>query len=159
MFDKNGVLLVAILVAASGCSSKTTLPANDPSMQALAASAERVDQSFKQLAQSEQFEKITQRGRYLKTYPSIPGLDWKVSLPWYGPIEPLVQKIVSMGNGYTLQVVGKRPSISIDVSLDDAPRPLAVILQNAGLQAGNRADIAIDRAHKIIQLRYVSDGI
>lgn len=143
-----------------GCASTEPLKGDDdPAMVSLQAAANRIDASFKKLAQSEQYEQLTARGRYVKTVKSVPGLDWQVSLPWYGPIEPVVRKIVEMGNGYRLQVVGKRPAISIDVSLDDSKRSLIELLQNVGLQAGNRADIAIDQHNKIVQLRYVSDGI
>lgn len=81
------------------------------------------------------------------------GMGGTADIDWTGPIEPLLQKIAEMTN-YTLKVLGNAGSIPIIVSISQSKAIVADILKNASLQAGNRANIVVFPANKIIELRY-----
>lgn len=71
-----------------------------------------------------------------------PILNTKVTIKWYGPIEPLLQQVASL-TGYQFQAFGKAPFSPILVNVDDsdAPTTALAIIQNADVQAGVNAQI------------------
>jgi len=85
--------------------------------------------------------------------PDMIGMGQLASIDWNGPIGPLVKKIAG-ATKYKLNVLGTPPGIPILVSIAVKDVPLADVLRNANFQCGNKANIVVYPASKIIELRY-----
>ncbi|MDR1057018.1 MAG: type IVB secretion system lipoprotein DotD [Coxiellaceae bacterium] len=86
--------------------------------------------------------------------PDIIGMNQLASIDWHGPIVPLAKKIAEAAK-YKLNILGTPPGIPILVSISAKDTPLADILRDAHFQCGNKANIVVYPASKIIELRYV----
>lgn len=89
------------------------------------------------------------------TDPNIYDMQGIASIDWSGPIEPLVRQIANASH-YRMRVLGKAPAIPIILTIRADRQPLAQILRNIDYMAGKKANIAIDPAKKIIELRYAA---
>lgn len=86
--------------------------------------------------------------------PDMIGMGQLASIDWSGPIGSLVNKIAEVAK-YKLNVLGTEPGIPILVSISAKDTPLSSILRDANFQCGNKANIVVYPASKIIELRYV----
>jgi defect in organelle trafficking protein DotD len=86
--------------------------------------------------------------------PDMIGMGQLASIDWSGPIGPLVKKIAEASK-YKLNVLGTPPGIPILVSISAKDTPLSDVLRDANFQCGNKANIVVYSASKIIELRYV----
>lgn len=82
------------------------------------------------------------------------GMGGATSIDWSGPIEPLLEKIASMSR-YRVKVLGPIPPVPVLVTLAARDRVIADILKDAGIQAGNRANLVVYPSSRVIELRYV----
>lgn len=151
------VVAIAGAVGGAGCATKPPVVAPDPVQVQLAASAQSVRVSLRQLAEAEQYDKMRRSPGGEAAAPVIPGLTRVVAVPWQGPLEPVVRKLAEMG-GYHLNVAGHAPAIPIVVSLGPTPASLSAHLRDVGLQAGTRADIIVDPARKQVGVVYANTG-
>lgn len=118
----------------------------------LVTAAKSIEKSLATLAASQEINNIP----ILNTGPLITpegGMGHTADIDWTGPIEPLLQKIASLTN-YNLKILGKPSPIPIIISITQSKAIIADILKNASLQAGNRVNIVVFPANRIIELRY-----
>ncbi len=76
-----------------------------------------------------------------------------VSVEWVGPIEPLARRL-SERAGYTFRVNGDMPAAPVVVNVTAKQKSVVEVLRDIGLQAGSRADIAVDTDQKLVELNY-----
>lgn len=88
--------------------------------------------------------------------PDRIGLGALASIDWTGPVEPLVLRLADAGH-YRFRVVGRRPGIPVLVAVYAENMPIADILRDTNLQAGDKADIVIYPSRRTIELRYRND--
>jgi len=88
---------------------------------------------------------------------NAPELDQELSLQWYGPIAPALEKIAKAVN-YQVQVYGKPPKTPILVNLGSFHEKTKVIdlIRDLDIQAGLNASVLIFPDQHIISLRYTS---
>lgn len=134
--------------------SAPTPSASHQDQQQLSSSAKDIDHSLQNILA---IQRASHPGPVLEpTFsPADLGMTEPTSVDWNGPIEPLLKKIALMSH-YKLRVIGKRPAIPALVAISEEDVPLADILRNATYQLVHKADINIDPATKIIELRYYS---
>ena len=82
-----------------------------------------------------------------------PNLTQAISVRWSGPIEVLTKSLADRA-GLRFRVKGSIPPVPLTVSVDVYQQPLIHVLQNIGLQAGQRADLAVDSQNGVIEIRY-----
>ena len=76
-----------------------------------------------------------------------------VSLRWSGPLEKVVKALADRA-GMRFHVKGTEPAAPVVVNVDVYQQPILHVLRNLGLQAGHRADIAVDGSSSAIEVRY-----
>lgn len=118
----------------------------------LANAADSVSNSLQELAA---IEKATHPQAKIPSpvEPDMIGMGQLASIDWSGPIGPLVKKIADAAH-YKVHTLGNQPAIPILVTISAKDIPLADILRDAGFQCGNKANIVVYPASKIIELRY-----
>lgn len=151
-----GVLL-GILSGCTQPTKKTPAPV-DPATTQLAEAAQEIRASLSQLAEAEQFSKMRRMPGAVDLTPPMAGLNQTVSMPWNGPLEPIIVKLASYG-GYEVEFAGKPPVLPILVSLGPKPATTGQLLRDVGLQAGDRADIVVDPARKKVGVVYANTGL
>lgn len=159
---KNNSLLALIafltIALSSGCTTepKVSVISDNKGARAaeieLAYAANSVSNSLQELAA---IEKASHPQTKIPSpvEPEMIGMGQLASIDWTGPIGPVVKKIADAAH-YKLHVLGNPPAIPIIVSITAKDTPLADILRDAGFQCGNKANIVVYPASKIIELRY-----
>jgi len=142
------ILMTALVMTA--CSSMSD-DCDDPMME-LKEAAASVNAHLTKLAAIENAS-TPEAGPDLMTQPVIPGLMRMGSIDWYGPVEPLINKIAAAG-GFKVRVLGIEPAVPIIVAIDARDVPLATILRDASFQAAKKAKIVAYPESKTIELRY-----
>ena len=85
--------------------------------------------------------------------PDMIGMGQLASIDWNGPIAPLVKKIAEASK-YKLNILGTPPGIPVLVSITAKDTPLSDVLRDANFQCGNKANVVVYPASRIIELRY-----
>ncbi|MDP9127427.1 MAG: DotD/TraH family lipoprotein [Pseudomonadota bacterium] len=135
-------------------SSSVTPVATDPDIVTvkLAQAADKAAQALDSIAAIEQARSPVTPP--IEDYTNAPAsLMQPVSLRWSGDAA-LVTRALAERAGYRFHVKGNQPPVPVIVNVDAYQRPILHILRDIGLQAGHRADIAIDGAAGVIELRY-----
>ena len=150
-------LLISIglcsLLAACAAPQTTLTPSNtDSTSIELAETAGAVSKSLQGLEANQQ---AANPPANVSAQPAAAtyGMQMPISIDWDGPIGPLVSKIANIA-GYQPKALGIVPPIPVIVSIHAKNTPLADILRNAGLQAGNRASIVVYPSTKVVELSY-----
>ena len=78
-----------------------------------------------------------------------------VSLRWSGPIEQVARTLAERA-GMRFRVKGRQPAVPLVVSIDAYQQPILHVLRDIGLQAGTRADLAIDQNEGVVEVRYAA---
>lgn len=124
---------------------------NQDTQEQLAEAASSVGKSLQQLS-------AMQMANTPK--PSVPEIDARntgmtqtTSLEWYGPVQPLLEKI-GRATGYRVHVLGQAPATPAIVSISVKNETMADILRNVTYQVHNKADIKVYPAQKTIEIRY-----
>lgn len=154
-----GSLLLATLIA--GCATTqrgTASDEQDPAYQMLLKSARNIEQSLTLLSEAEQYEKMKQNPTQPRIFKQIPGMEQVVTMPWQGTLEQAVVRLVNF-SGFTPKFVGKPPAVPILIQIGREPATVSDHLRNLGIQAGTRADLVVDPAHKIVAVVYGNGGI
>jgi len=84
-----------------------------------------------------------------------PNLKQPITIRWAGPIEPILKTLAERA-GLQFRVTGHEPPVPLTVAVDVYDEPLIHVLQNIGLQAGERADVAIDGPRGVVEIRYAA---
>ena len=82
-----------------------------------------------------------------------PALKQPITVRWSGPIEQIGKALADRA-GMQFRVTGIAPPAPVTVSLDVYQMPLVEVLKSVGLQAGQRADLAVDGRAGVIEIRY-----
>lgn len=153
-------LLMAVLV--SGCASSQVRGSGsneqDPAYLTLLKSARNIEQSLTLLSEAEQFEKMRQNPTQPRIFKQIPGMEQVVTMPWQGTLEQAVSKL-SAYSGFEVKFMGKAPATPILVQIGRDPATVSDHMRNLGIQAGSRADVIVDPAQKVVEVRYGNGGV
>lgn len=76
-----------------------------------------------------------------------------ITLRWSGPIETVVKELAERA-GLKFRVKGNLPTVPLTVNVDVYQQPILHVLRDIGLQAGHRADVAVDDAVGVVEVRY-----
>ena len=143
---------LAVLV---GCANPTVTPvATEPDIVTvkLAQAADKASKALDSIAGIEQ--QRSPATPPVEDYSGAPpNLMQPVSIRWSGSIEP-VAKTLAERAGYRFRVKGNVPPIPLTVNVDAYQQPIIHVLHDIGLQAGHRADLAVDGASGVVELRY-----
>lgn len=155
------LIIILFLTTLIGCSTGEKIcVANDYDKRsqhvAEAKLSETATSISRSLAELAEIERATHPQAILTSPvdPDMIGMGQLASIDWSGPIGPLVKKIAEASK-YKLNVLGTPPAIPILVSITAKDTPLADVLRDANFQCGNRANIVVYSASRIIELRYV----
>ncbi len=85
-----------------------------------------------------------------------PSMMQPVSLRWSGPIEQ-VSRTLAERAGMRFRVKGRQPAVPLVVNIDAYQQPIMHVLRDIGLQAGTRADLAIDTNEGVVEVRYAAN--
>jgi defect-in-organelle-trafficking protein DotD len=144
----------------SGCTTQhepeSHLNTQDEICPMLLQSAQQIEHSLRDLAQSEQFKLHSKHSEFPRIVEQVQGMEQLVSMPWQGPIEAIAKKLALLSH-FEFKVMGRVPAIPILVHIPDSPATISDHLGNVGLQAGSRADVIVDPTRHIVELRYL-DG-
>jgi len=151
------LLGTALLLAACEQQTTTVTPvASEPDIVTakLEQAADRASQALDTIAGVEQ-----QRAPILPPVEDYsmapPNLTQPITIRWSGPIEQ-ISKMLADRAGLQFRVKGRVPPDPITVTIDVYEEPLFQVLRDIGLQAGQRADLAIDARSGVVEVRYVS---
>lgn len=156
------ILITTLLtIQLVGCSTEPKIrvtnydSANDPRTAEIKL-ANAADSIKKSLAELAEIERASHPQAKLSSPldPNITGMNQLASIDWSGPIEPFVRKLAEASK-YKLNVLGTPPGIPILISISVKDTLLADVLRNANFQCGNKANIVVYPASRIMELRYV----
>ena len=123
----------------------------DPVALRLASAADSASAALQTLASVEQARTPAVA---IQSVPAAPQeLRRSVSVEWVGPIEPLTQKLADRA-GYRFRVNGDAPPAPVIVNVAAKQKSVVEVLRDVGLQAGVRADVAVDVDQKLVELNY-----
>ena len=154
-------LLLVLATQLVGCSTKSKIfvdnSDNDRSQHTaevkLTAAADSISKSLAELAEIEKTSH-PQTKLLSPVDPGMIGMAMLASIDWSGPVQPFMKKIADASK-YRLNILGNPPGIPILISISAKDTPLADVLRDANFQCGNKANIVVYPASKIIELRYV----
>lgn len=148
-------LLLATGVILSGCGSMQLTPvATEPDLVStrIAQAAEKAANALDTISGIEQ-QREPQLPAPQDYSAAPPALTQLVTVRWSGPIEQMVETLATRA-GMTFQPVGSRPAVPLLINIDVYQKPLLEVLHDLGLQAGRRADIAVNSSNNTIEIRY-----
>lgn len=143
-------------LALSACGPMTKLDQQivaepDPVSLRLVQAVDKASAALQTLASIEQSRNP---GTQVQAVPYAPQeLRRTVTVNWTGPIEPITLRLADRA-GYQFQVNGDVPPTNIIVSIRSTEKSVVEVLRDIGLQAGQRADIAVDPERRIVELNY-----
>ena len=124
----------------------------DPVTLRLAEAADTASSALATLAMIEQARTETPDIPMVAEAPEM--LTRPISVSWVGPIEPITKRLADR-IGYSFSRIGDVPSIPVVVNIDALQVPAIEVLRDIGLQAGSRAEIAVDAQNEMVEVRYV----
>ena len=82
------------------------------------------------------------------------GMDQMVSIDWVGPVEPILKSLAKKSH-YRVNTLGQSPVVPILVNVTRQDAYLADIVQDITFQIQNHAELTLNPAEKLIELRYL----
>jgi len=152
------LLGMIVLLSLSGCrtteSEVTVSSSPQASEAALVEAAQSIDNSLAVLASAQEAKSppVVNIGPLVTPEGGMGGL---ADIDWVGPIGPLMTRLGDMTN-YRVKFLGTPPAIPIVVSITTRDTAIAEILQNASLQAGQRAKVLVFPENRVIEVRYLN---
>ena len=149
-------LLLSGIALLAGCSTETTVTpvAAEPDIVTLklAAAADKAAQALDSIAGIEaQRAPATPK---VESFANAPLSQMQpITLRWSGPIETVVRALAERA-GLKFRVKGNLPTVPVAVNIDVYQQPILHVLRDIGLQAGHRADIAVDDQSGVVEVRY-----
>jgi defect-in-organelle-trafficking protein DotD len=146
-----------LLVGCEHLTTTTTTPvATEPDIVTvkLAQAADKASQALDSIAGIEQ--QRSPASPPPEDYTGAPAnLMQPISLRWSGPIDQVAKNLAERA-GLRFRVKGNVPPVPLTVNVDAYQQPILHVLRDIGLQAGHRADLAVDSAAGVIELRYAA---
>ncbi len=155
---KGHALVSGMLLLLAGCEQEPMRPvATEPDIVTvkLAQAADKASKALDAIANIEQQQNPAVPPMQEDDTNISSNLLQPVSLRWSGPIEQVGQVLAERA-GLMFRVKGNRPSVPLVVNVDAYQQPLIHVLRDIGLQAGGRADIAVNQASGVIEVRYAA---
>lgn len=143
-----------ILLAACEQSTTVTPVATEPDIVTakLEQAADKASQALDSIAGIEQQRSPV--SPQIEDYTGAPpNLTQPITLRWSGPIEQ-IGKTLAERAGLRFRVKGSVPPVPLTVTVDVYQQPLIHVLRDIGLQAGQRADLAVDAQGGVVEIRY-----
>lgn len=155
-------LIPVILVAACGLSACATKPRPvaveaDPVGLRLVEAADRAAGALRDLADAEQLTSSA-AGPVPAVQAPPEELRQLVTVTWVGPVEPLASALARRA-GYGFQTLGDAPPVPLIVDVNAIDMPMIELFRDLGLQAGFRADIAVDAGRRVVEVRYAPNDL
>lgn len=148
-------VLLSGLALLAGCSQPVVTPvASEPDIVTvkLAAAADKASQALDSIAGIEQ--QRAPATPLVDTFDRAPLSEMQpITLRWSGPIETVVRDLAERA-GLKFRVKGNLPTVPLAVNVDVYQQPILHVLRDIGLQAGHRADVAVDDATGVVEVRY-----
>ena len=82
------------------------------------------------------------------------GMDQLVSVDWVGPVEPVLNSLAKKSH-YRVNTLGQNPVVPVLVNVNRQNAYLADIIQDITFQIQNHAELTLNPAEKLIELRYL----
>ncbi len=121
----------------------------------LAQAADKASKSLDSIANIEQQKNPTVQPLPDDYADVSPNLMQPVTLRWSGPIEQISRTLAEHA-GLRFRVKGNQPEVPLIVNVDVYQQPIIHVLRNLGLQAGSRADLAVDSNEGVVEVRYAA---
>jgi defect-in-organelle-trafficking protein DotD len=147
-------VLIGSMLLLSACGTTGVVPvATEPDIVTvkLAQAADRASQALDSISGIEKFKNPAPPPEDYSHAP--PSLQQPVTLRWSGPIEAVVQALAERA-GYKFHVKGNLPPVPLTVNVDVYQQPIIQVLHDIGLQAGHRADLAVDAVQGVVEVSY-----
>jgi len=143
-------------LAACGNSMTVTPVATEPDIVTvkLAAAADKASAALDSIAGIEQ-QKAGGVAPVEDYSNAPPNLAQPITIRWSGPIDEIAKTLADRA-GLKFRTKGPKPPVPLTVSVDVYQQPLIHVLRDIGLQAGHRADLAVDAKSGIVEIRYAS---
>ncbi len=77
-----------------------------------------------------------------------------ITINWVGPADQITKKLADRAS-YGFLTMGDAPPVPLVVSIDATNQPVIDVLRDIGLQMGERANLRVDSARRMIELHYV----
>jgi hypothetical protein len=146
--------LTALLATTAGCATSnrptTSIDTEADVLKEIAQSVQRATDAQVRLAAM----KGANRGLLIGESSTGEGLDAPISISWSGPIDKLAQKIAELSGFEYGGIVGKRPTVGVNVVINATNEKGRIILLNANAQAGSAARVELSEGSKKIVVRY-----
>ena len=161
MIRKSVMLSLTLMtIALTACESAK--PLRNPQLVAspdkvslmLADAADRASVALETLAAVEQAR--TPNASVAPISDAPPELRRAMTVTWVGPVEPIAKTLADRA-GYTFQALGTPPPVPIVVNVNVENEPVVDILRSIGLQLGQRADVRVDGARKVVEIHYAPE--
>lgn len=156
LIASRSVMCVLACGLLAGCAQNTKVVpvATEPDLVSLriAQAAEKASAAMDTIAGIEQYRapKMPEPIDY-STAPAE--LQELITVKWVGPIDQMLSALASRA-GMRFNSVGHMPSSPVTVTIDVYQKPLIEVLHDVGLQAGRRADVSVDSATSLVEIRY-----
>jgi len=151
-FANSTLLLVGLSLAA--CAGPSVTPvATEPDLVGtrIAQATEKASEALQTIAGIEQVRTPIKADDDFSS--ASPSLTQPITVRWSGPIEQMAQTLAARA-GFGFKTVGSKPASPITINVDVYQAPLADVLRDIGLQAGQRADLTINSRSNSVEIRY-----
>lgn len=135
------LIFLPLALALSAC-TKTVQIDNTPApvIESIAKSTQEIHTDLQQLLALKQLSP--------HPYQSVPTptegpLSKRITLKWVGSPDEAVKALSTLVGYQTPKVVGKKPANTANVSINAVDRPAAEVLEDIGLQMGDKAGVSI----------------
>jgi len=143
-----------LLLAACGSDVNVTPVATEPDIVTakLQLAAQKAADALDTIAKIDQERTpVSPAAENLSAAP--PNLTQAITVRWSGPIEEISKSLADRA-GLRFRIKGSIPPVPLTVTIDAYQEPLIHVLRDVGLQAGQRADVAVDAQDGVIEIRY-----
>jgi len=140
----------------AGCAQSTNVVpvATEPDLVSLriAQAAEKASSALETLSGIEQ-NRAPQLPEPIDYASAPPELRELITVKWTGPIDQMLSSLAQRA-GMRFNRVGAKQATPVIVTVDAYQKPLIEVLHDVGLQAGRRADVSVDSARSLVEIRY-----
>jgi len=156
LLASKNLMFVMVCALVAGCAQSKTVPvATEPDLVSLriAQAAEKASSALDTISGIEQYAApyLPESIDYSQAPPELQEL---ITVKWTGPIDQMLSALATRA-GMRFNSIGYKglPSPLI-VTVDVYQKPLIEVLHDVGLQAGRRAEVSVDTANSLIEIRY-----